>query len=68
MDAKEQSSGKSEFHDTVVIDRSGSRCRDFDLDELSGSLSFLRLSFATPVEKALVAELMLPAKRGGSES
>lgn len=68
MDTKEQSSGKSEFHDTVVTDRSGFRCRNFNFDELGRNISFVGLGFAPPVEKALVTELMLPTKRGSSES
>jgi hypothetical protein len=68
MDTKKQSSGKGEFHDTALTDRRGPRRRNFDFDELDGSVSFVGLGFAPPVEKTLVAELMLPAKRGSSES
>ena len=68
MDTKEQSSGEGELHDTAVTDRRDSRRRNFDFDELDGRVSFVGLSFAPPVEKTLVAELMLPAKRGSSES
>ena len=68
MDTKEQSSGEGELHDTAVTNRSSSRRRNFDFDELGGSVSFVGLGFAPPVEKTLVAEFMLPAKRGSSES
>ena len=67
MDTKEQSSGEGELHDTALTDRRGSRRRNFDFDEFDGSVNFVGLRFAPPVEKTLVAELMLPAKRGSSD-
>ena len=45
-----------------MTDRSGLRCRDFDFDEVGGSLRFSGSCFAPPVQKTLIAELMLSAK------
>lgn len=67
MDPKEQSTGKDQLYDAVTTDRSGLRFRNFDFDELGGSLHFSGPGFAPPVQKTLVAELMLTAKFRGTK-
>jgi len=50
-----------------MTDRGGLLSRNFDFDELRGSLRFSRTGFSSPVQKTLVAELMLPAECSSSE-
>ena len=67
MNAKQKPTGKEQLYHAVVTDRNGLRCRNFDFHEVGGSIRFNRLSFAPPVQKTLVAELMLSAKCRSTE-
>jgi len=68
VDAKAQPIRKDQLDHAAMINGSGRWLRNFDFNELGGSLWLDGLGFTPPIEKSLVAELMLPTECGSTES